>query len=188
MAMIMMTVVIAPIMMTSEGSNDGDDQPDENAGVNEQPEEMPGVDTENGETPGVDDQAETPGLGSLSKEETSGEEITGVGNEDENEEDTEEDELSTAPERTYRGMKLRAQHRKEYDVFTTDGAREEAVIMLQFDDNGELEELDRLDAEYTFLTETLGWAEGLNNEETTREFNEGQVKCLAQYLFVTEQM
>jgi hypothetical protein len=78
-------------------------------------------------------------------------------------------------------MNLRAQHRKEYDVFTTDGAREEAVIMLQFADNGELEEIDRLDAEYTFLTETHGWAEGLNEQEqeATRELNEGQVRCLA---------
>jgi hypothetical protein len=54
--------------------------------------------------------------------------------------------------------------------------------MLQLDKDGKLEELDRLDAEYTFLTKTLGWKEGLEESENTKQVNEAQVKCLAQYL------
>jgi hypothetical protein len=64
----------------------------------------------------------------------------------------------------------------------------EHIVMLQLDRDGELDEIDALEAEYMFLTETLGWKEGLNDEEAKREVDEANVKYLAQYLFVTEQM
>lgn len=44
--------------------------------------------------------------------------------------------------------------------------------MLQLDKDVKLEELDRLDAEYTFLTKTLGWKEGLEESENTKQVNE----------------
>lgn len=77
------------------------------------------------------------------------------------------------------GMKLRPQFRKEYNVFNINGKEEEDPIVV-------LDELDRLDAEYLFLTETLGWKEGLKETESPK--NKADVKYIAQYLFVTEQM
>ena len=64
-------------------------------------------------------------------------------------------------------MQLRKQRRKEYNIFNmTDIPDDEEIIMLHFDpDSDELTEaeFDRLDAEYLFLTETLGWKDGLED-------------------------
>ena len=37
--------------------------------------------------------------------------------------------------------------------------------MLNMSKDNELEELDRLDVKYMFVTDTLGWAKGLENKE-----------------------
>ena len=67
--------------------------------------------------------------------------------------------------------------------------------MLHFDTSGdEIEEsaFDRDEAEWLFLTETLGWKEGLNNEtaniESANTFSNESVTKVAEYLFLTEQM
>ena len=54
-------------------------------------------------------------------------------------------------------------------------------------DETDIEEsdLNRIDAEYMFLTETLGWKEGLND---TNEKDPQNVNILAEYMFITEQM
>ena len=59
-------------------------------------------------------------------------------------------------------------------------------MVLKFDEEGELDELDRLDVEYLFLTKTLGWKEGLNGAESMK--NQVNSKCITEYLFATEQM
>ena len=48
-------------------------------------------------------------------------------------------------------------------------------------------EFDVLDAEYLFLTESLGWKEGLNEYEPV-DADIDDVTKLAEYLFLTEQM
>ena len=90
-------------------------------------------------------------------------------------------------------MSLRAQPRKEYSdhVFNIDGHEENNnVVLLHFDDNGDAEELDRLDAEYMFLTETLGWKNALEDPKESKpaEVKHESAKMLAEYLFLTEQM
>jgi hypothetical protein len=75
--------------------------------------------------------------------------------------DANEDEENT--DRTCGEMKLRSQPRREYNMFTTDGVEEEGITMLLFNEHDELVELD---AEYLFLTETLGWG-----EETSTQTN-----------------
>jgi hypothetical protein len=178
---------------SSNSESDADDEPDEeideqleNEQENENvPVEIPGVD-EPVDTPGVDmdepvdtsgvdmnEPVDTPGV---DMDETA--EIPGV-DEDDNDDQTDE--------RTYSGMSLRPQPRREYNVFNVNGEEErEEIVMLQFNDEGGIEELDRVEAEYTFLTKTLGWGKGISrNEPGADMLNE---KCLDEYLLVTEQM
>ena len=77
------------------------------------------------------------------------------------------------------------------------GCKNEEIIILQFDDSpdssdGIMEtEFDPDEAEYLFLTETLGRKEGLKDIETTEtrnDINTSNVTKLAEYLFLTEQM
>jgi hypothetical protein len=171
-------------------SDDDNDDTDENETTHDaeeaaqttgvENEEIPGVETtgvENEEIPGVDIQ-----------------ETTGV---DEN--DDEEQEENN--ERTYQSngikMNLRSQPRKNYDVFTTDGIPDdEQIILLQFADGtcSSVEEkfIDEDDVEWTFLTETLGWKEGLSEidaiEGHSNSFDADAVAPLAEFMFLTEQM
>jgi hypothetical protein len=89
-------------------------------------------------------------------------------------------------------MNLRSQKRKEYNV---------DLLLLQFDEEGDVVEttLDdddeaRTEAHYLFLTENLGWKEGLvdDAEEPPTPHDSiadtNNVNALATYLFLTEQM
>jgi hypothetical protein len=173
--------------------DNGDDNGDDAA-------EITGVDTnddenEDVETPGVgtdedEEDVETPGVGD-DEDEPANED------EDEDSEDEEEEEEEHEMRNTTAGnMQLRRQARKEYDVFNiTDIPDGEEVVMLHFDTSGdEIEEsaFDRDEAEWLFLTETLGWKEGLNNEtaniESANTFSNESVTKVAEYLFLTEQM
>jgi hypothetical protein len=61
-------------------------------------------------------------------------------------------------------MSLCKQPRCEYNVFNLEGhIRDEHVVLLQFDDHMELNKqtVDTDEAEWLFLTETLGWKVGL---------------------------
>jgi len=61
-------------------------------------------------------------------------------------------------------------------------------MLLEFnqeDTDIEESDIDRIDAEYLFLTETLGWKEGLSD---TNEKDPQNVNILAEYMFITEQM
>lgn len=76
-------------------------------------------------------------------------------------------------------MRLRPQHRKEYNMFNINRQEEtEPIVLLQFDHEGNLKEQDQLDAECMFLAQSLRW----------KEFNEQTIKCLEQYLLHNEQM
>ena len=77
-------------------------------------------------------------------------------------------------------MRLRNQPRKNYNVFSIDGEKEtEEILLLQFDQSSdcELDEraLDRLKAEWLFLTETLEWKKALPevNESSNAKRSEG---------------
>eukprot|EP00956_Cyclotella_meneghiniana_P038398 scaffold153893_cov47-Cyclotella_meneghiniana.AAC.1 len=147
--------------VTSFDDIDLDDEPE---GV-----ETPGVDVE---TPGVDDDdVDAPGVDDATP---------GVDNETQGVDDD---------NRTYGNMNLRKQSRKDYDVFDDE---DHEITLLQFND-GELQEdkFNRLDAEYTFLTESLEWKIGLEEKEQANESIESRersIKNIAAYLFVTEQM
>ena len=116
--------------------------------------EIPGVDTTpTSEIPGVD--AEIPGVDAGNPNQHSGKE-----------------EQANANERTYASagnggtMRLRRKPRKEYNVFAQDGTvtdNEEIVLLNMCDENKngfEEAEFDKLEAEYMFLHDTLGWKEG----------------------------
>ena len=155
---------------SDEDDEDASEDEDDNSTTDDETElnamdEIPGVNDDTGETPGVDDNDD---------------EIPGVDNINDENDDNEQT-------RTYGGMNLRSQPRREYNVFHMDGEQSEEIVMLQMGEDHELEEWDRLDAEYLFLTETLGWSEGLK-ETDKPSLNESGVKLLAEYLFVTEQM
>ena len=143
--------------------------------------EISGVDDE---TTGVSD--ETTGVDNDGTTGVDDDETTGA---DDETNDEDEDAVDKDTTRMAGRMKLRPQPRKEYNVFNINGEEEmEHIVMLQLDRDGELDEIDALDAEYMFLTETLGWKEGLNDDEAKKEISEANVKYLAEYLFVTEQM
>ena len=146
---------------------------------------------------------ETPGVGTVEEEVDEGEdeediETPGVGNDDDEVENEEEEEEKCEMRNATAGnMNLRKQKRKDYDVFNmTDVPDDEEIIMLHFDpDSDDLTEteFDRLDAEYLFLTETLGWKDGLDSEidaeeRTQNDISPESVTKLAEYLFLTEQM
>ena len=112
------------------------------------------------ETPGVDKAEEMSGVNDA-------EEISGV-NDDTPEDESESDKIEVGEkrtERTYGGMNLRRQPRKEYNhknydnVFNiTNKTQCDGIILLQFNlDNFKIieDKFDEVDAEYMFLTKTL---------------------------------
>ena len=145
--------------MSDEGNSDEDedesdaDEDDDNDHNDVAP-QIPGMDeeddTEDVETPGVDDEnnAETPGV----DDESEDAENTGVDNEfaeaendipqDDGQQSGEEQHDDPDTTRTYGGMRLRSQHRKEYDVFEDEN---DPIVLLQFSEDLEhLEEMDSL--------------------------------------------
>ncbi len=67
--------------------------------------------------------------------------------------------------------------------------------MLNMSKGNELEEFDRLDAEHIILTDTLGWAKGLENKEKQESKAEDKPShdkhravMLTAYMFIMEQM
>ena len=121
-----------------------------------------------------------------------------TGDDVDNEEDDGADggDANAPPERAYRSMSLRRQQRREYNVFAMENVPENAAITLlttstEHDGGYDESKFSRLDAEYTFLHDTLGWGEGLNKQHS--ETNTGSSRLagiakLAEYLFVTDQM
>lgn len=81
-------------------------------------------------------------------------------------------------------MRLRPQHRKDYNVFNINGEEEtEPIVLLQVNQESDLKEHNRHYAEYMFLSETLRWKEDLEVDGSKNEFGEQNVKCLTQYHF-----
>ena len=197
-----------------DDDEDDNDDDDDDAGadndietpgvVNEDDnEETPGVgnNDESNEIPGVDDESESgdnPGV-------VENDEIPGVDDHQDTAESQTTDNADEEDQETQRGtgtMNLRRQHRKVYNIRELEKrekANNEQVMMLQFQaddfdivettvDKEEAED----EAEYMFLTETLGWKEGLDNAElesaeSSNDTNKNATK-LAEYLFLTEQM
>ena len=167
------------------GVDENNDHTDEIPGVdenNDHTEEIPGVDDHAEEIPGVEDNENPNEEHECSEYEEDNTEMMQDNNNDQNEEQ----------ERSYGDMTLRSQPRKEYDVFNND------VVLLQFDENGELDEQklnldddDHIESQYMFLTETLGWKEGLQ-DEPCQQVEAAERRCnvttLAAYLFLTDQM
>ena len=179
---------------TEESEDDDAGEDDETPGVaaEEEDDEIPGVAAEipgvainalpdAGETPGV--AAEVPGVAINvlpDAGETQGEVFNALPN-------TGDD--ATNDERANERYDLRRQPRVEYrHMFNVNG--DEEVMMLNFNPGSDdLEEttLDEIDEEYIFLTEEMGWKEGLVNDEP-REYDTKNVTKLAEYLFLTDQM
>ena len=78
------------------------------------------------------------------------------------------------------------------DFNITDETQGNRIILLQLNpDNFKITEdtFDKVDAEYMFLTKTLGWKEGLDEEnDATSDAKQNDVTKLAEYLFLIEQM
>jgi hypothetical protein len=81
----------------------------------------------------------------------------------------------------------------------TSKTEDEHILMLQFDDNMGLteESMDKTKAEWMFLTEQLGWKEGLSKEgpprpdKAERKKNNVRLEAinlLTEHLYLTEQM
>jgi hypothetical protein len=92
-------------------------------------------------------------------------------------------------------MNLRNQPRRNYDVFNIQGTPSaEHIVLLQLDDDREMNELvmGEDEAEWLFLTETLGWKEGLPEvermEQTKAIADPEAVSLLSEFLFISEQM
>ena len=96
-------------------------------------------------------------------------------------------------------MNLRRQPRKDYNRMNyndnvsniTDETQDDGIILLQINsDSLEITEakFDKDEAEYMFLTKTLGWKEGLNEGSDPAEADTNNVTKLSKYLFLTEQM
>ena len=171
-----------------DDDNDSDDDGNIRVGI-----ENPGVDVE---IPGVDTTptSEIPGVDA---------EIPGVDAGNPNQHSDEEEQANTK-ERTYTSavsgdiMKLRQQPRKEYKVFTQDGTvpdNEEIVLLNMCDENKngfEETKFDKIEAEYMFLHDTLGWKEGLSDVTDANNNNSPSdvtnLTKLTEYLFLTEQM
>jgi len=90
-------------------------------------------------------------------------------------------------------MNLRKQPRREYNVFSQEGNTiNEDVVLLQFDDHMDLSEqsVKKDEAEWLFLTETLGWKKGLpeveQKQHETTETNMEAMNLLAEYMFLTK--
>ena len=136
---------------------------------------------ENNELPGVDDYQYIAENNSQNDDNTS-QKNTNV----------EEDEEI---QRTAGTMNLRRQNRKTYNLKEPEKANNKQALMLQFQsDDFDIVEtaFDQDEAEYIFLTETLGWKEGLNNEthdpSESSSDKSNNVTKLAEYMFLTEQM
>ena len=100
-------------------------------------------------------------------------------------------------------MNLRRQPRKEYNrknydnIFNiTDETQKNGIILMQLkykEDSGTFDVIedtfDEVEAKYMFLTETLGWKEGIDGmEDVTSDTDPNDVTKLAKYLFLIEQM
>ena len=193
------------------------DESEETAGVNDDnaspsdDDEIPGVyehPDDDDETPGVyehpDDDDESPGVENHPESDEENdhpdsedeEEIPGVGDHPDSEGEEDNDHTNNEEDmehvRTYNGMNLRNQPKKNYDVFAMassevhDGAE---MVMLTFNDNSETGieeikldpenlELAQLTAECMFLTEHLGWKEGLDHDDMP----------LSEYAFMMEEV
>ena len=175
----------------------------ETAGVGqEQEHEVAGVDQESA-VAGVDQESAIAGGKNENEldEEPAAVEEEGISEETVTEE-TAQDEQShqrgyqVAPSRHGNGLKmnLRSQQRKEYDVFNMNGEHDttELIMLNMSNSDGDLkineEPFDRLEAEWVFLTETLNWKAGLDENDSERTLDKDKVTLLAEYLFVTEQM
>merc|ERR1712086_273571 len=167
-------------------------------------EETPGVD---GETPGVDE--ETPGVDENENEEVEANEDEEVEEEAENNEEEEEKttrasgsmNLRKQSRKRYDNKSLQNQSRTEYDFnIIEETESDEGVMMLQiYPNDAKAFDVDRattdveyqmMDEEYVYLTEDLGWKEGIKEEceEKERECDPKDVTKLSEYLFLTEQM
>lgn len=74
-------------------------------------------------------------------------------------------------------------------MFNSNGEEEaEPIVFLQFNQKGDLKEYNRYYAGYMFLTKILRWKECLEVNGSNNEFGEQNVKCLTQYLFLTQQV
>ena len=94
-------------------------------------------------------------------------------------------------------MNLWQQPRKRYDDFNINGEEAaEGVMLLQYspDSDFEIDEqtLDMVGAEWIFLTEGLGWKEGLIGIEDSKETASHKCKqhneVPGEYMFLTKQM
>ena len=97
---------------------------------------------------------------------------------------------------------LQKQSRKEYDVFniTEENESDKGVMLLQIApgnvDTFDVEkattcvEYETMEEEHLYLTEDLGWKEGLNEEMGEKEFRSDPkyVTKFSEYLFLTKQM
>ena len=165
--------------------------------MDEVPGEYEGQDviaTEEDETLGVgnNDDDETPGVGNNDDDETSG-----VGNNDSNDENEAANKSDKVPERTSGTRSLRRQKRVEYNnmLNINDVTENEDITLLQLNpDSCDITEntFNDVEAEYIFLTETLGWKQGLieagieDEPEKNPEGDTNNANKLAEYLFLTE--
>ena len=190
----------------SEGEDENANENNENEAENEAHEDDEDVDDEDVENPGVDESNDDVGVGTPGVDV----ETPGVDESDEDDETTgvdnvDDDEAEQNEERTSGSMNLRNQprklyNRKDYNVFNIiEETEHDDIVLLQIDPGDEFdpsqpminEETD-LEVEYTFLTEDLGWKEGLDEENIgtseTSNMNTVNVTKLAEYMFLTEQM
>lgn len=180
-----------------EETSEEEEESDENEPLED---EIPGVDNDSlmDDNEPMEDEAEIQGVPEQVEDE-----IPGVPEQVEDETPgVQAPEEPTNHERTYQvpneghTMNLRPQPKKEYNVFLMDGEEideNEELVLLTFSNNNEdgLDEtdIDELDAAYMFLTETLGWKEGLPNAEADDNPPLSQKEQnIAEYLFATEQM
>ena len=109
-------------------------------------------------------------------------------------------------------MNLRRQKRKDYNVVQRRKKKDDHNVLVQDSDDGnnipedeeiilltmcdknengyEECEFDKIDAEYTFLHDTLNWKEGIahHNDTANTAKDMGAITKVAEYLFLTEQM
>ena len=159
---------------TPEGEYDNND---DTPGVGDDTEDDPGVDI----NPGMD---QNPGVD------------TPEGHNDPIQNNNDTNNENNMNKRTAGQMNLRNRSQKEYNVFNiTDETQDEETMLLQVDlTNLDIieTEIDTLEAEYMFLTETLGWKEEVDDDDKGKpdpsDANMNDVTKLAEYLFLTEQM
>ena len=94
-------------------------------------------------------------------------------------------------ERTYHApgiqMKLRSQSRREYNVFDINESElnlpweeREGIMLLQFDNSMDIDEhyINSIEAEWRFLTESLGWKAGLMRWENWNKHSQHGIQKL----------